>query len=928
MANSNNALRRQLNALHDVNFALPNARSASRPASAARSTARRATRSATRSPARSAARSAARSPPAARNNSTRRLLNDVARVTNARPKPGARRARNDGNARPSLLARTNSTARLLNKVANVTNARPKPGARHAKTTNNLFTWPRRNNNNGNDNGGASGLTTVYNSPTVRVNARSSSTAHRNGANGIRVPTPPPVAQTNNAAARNNRNRPATTLCGVQGGIVTSPNFLPKLPLGSEEFKQQFARRMMSVVEPHLSKLANIRRSRGSACDHKDFEGKCAPHQLAVFALARLMAQSRPDEIGNHRGLLVWHGTGQGKTLICAGIMVAFARSKHHVILTTPKGNLDNNTPEEYAKLMITYFPEFLVEQGFAEVARARNMGPPQRKELADRVASVLFSLNRPIASTSGRQLFSIYTMDRFQNNVAGTSSGGVYGVHQKRYKAVTQMLQPGGRFENGTVVIVDEAQNLFHKRHERLAAKMLSRTVVNAGYDNQAPQTPGPFGINRPVKVMALTATPGDSVEEWLSMLSLVRKANQPPFTAANSTSAFSGLFSHVFYTDPVHFAKVEGPFNLRVKLPAIYYAALLMKKKTVNNVVRGRPEQYMRAIKQAGNFLTKSDCGSLWKGFKDLLGPPLDSLNANAAIRDKSMALVKVNDHYRVVGPKMLQVVSNLAKFRGKQYVYTQTKSSAKLLARLLELMGWEKIRVTSKRAEPTRGVRGWVETWKSNRRRNGAEGKRFIVYDKEGEGPAVFNNIRELFNDKDNIAGGMCKVLIAFGKSYEGVDTNALRCVHLVEPLFSAQADMQAVGRGARYCGHKLLDYQNRTVKVLRYFAVPPPRFDMANFESVWGNRGARRPGLYQKKMNRLLDNHANLQRNAALFRSLNERRAVAVDDSSSKGFDNIAHARAVANSGRRRVVQFEERLKPLAVDARLWELAQRYR
>ena len=67
--------------------------------------------------------------------------------------------------------------------------------------------------------------------------------------------------------------------------------------------------------------------------------------------------------------------------------------------------------------------------------------------------------------------------------------------------------------------------------------------------------------------------------------------------------------------------------------------------------------------------------------------------------------------------------------------------------------------------------------------------------------------------------------------------VNTNALRGVHLVEPLYSAHADMQALGRALRYYGHKMLTRQDWNVRVWRYFAVPPTKFDKNSLEHIWG-------------------------------------------------------------------------------------------
>ena len=723
---------------------------------------------------------------------------------------------------------------------------------------------------------------------------------------------------------NNRVNSIQQLCGVSGNIVSKKGFLPKMPL-NDAFRRKFADIMLDVIRPQLARLRVIRQQQGSACGHVVFDGTCAPHQLGMFALARLFAESHPNQLGGHRGLLVWHGTGQGKTLISAAIMVAFARNNHHVILATPKGNLDNNTPYKYAEYMIKFFPGFL--RSYAQThnlswsnAVGQNMTKNQVSSLASKVQDALFSLN----VSGSTKPFSIYTMDRFQNNVAGRAGGGVYKVHQKRYAHLAELMRNGERYENGTVLIIDEAQNVFHSRHSRLADKLLSPSVVNAGSGNRnAP--PGPFGVGKPVKVFALTATPGNSIAEWLQMLSLVRPAGQPVFQTTDNLPKFMSLFSHISYKDPVHFAILKGPYDVRVGLPPLYYAALLRARKSAKDDMR-RPEQYMRSIKQSGNFLTKTDCGVLWDAFAAVVPKASASASNNARVfKDKEMVILEVGGYQKVVGPKLLELAARLLA-PGKHYVYTQSKSSAKVIAALLGAQGWSKISVRDKRPRERNGrivEGGWVNDWMA---RNGKtiNPKRFVVYDKGGSTTKAFDNIRDLFNARENVNGALCKVIIAFGKSYEGVDVNALRAVHLVEPLYSTQADMQAVGRGARYCGHAWLNGVDRTVAVYRYFAVAPRSFSHDNFNTVWGHKKGKRSKLYQAKMKNLVNNHRNLQNNA-IFRKMNNAQRLATV-SLPKGYDNVAHVRAqVYTSDLRR---FEDAIKPYSIDRLLWDKADEYR
>lgn len=95
--------------------------------------------------------------------------------------------------------------------------------------------------------------------------------------------------------------------------------------------------------------------------------------------------------------------------------------------------------------------------------------------------------------------------------------------------------------------------------------------------------------------------------------------------------------------------------------------------------------------------------------------------------------------------------------------------------------------------------------------------------------------NHILTLFNDPRNRDGEYLQVLLATGNFFESIDLKSVRHVHLLEPMLSAFAEEQAIGRAARRCSHaQYEDVLDRTVSVHRYYALAPSEEDVRNHYS----------------------------------------------------------------------------------------------
>lgn len=105
-----------------------------------------------------------------------------------------------------------------------------------------------------------------------------------------------------------------------------------------------------------------------------------------------------------------------------------------------------------------------------------------------------------------------------------------------------------------------------------------------------------------------------------------------------------------------------------------------------------------------------------------------------------------------------------------------------------------------------------------------------------KEGEGSKTYaiwsgdenNNqkehIKEIYNRKNNIDGSNIKILLGSPSIKEGVSLTNVRHVYIIDPYWNKSRLEQVIGRASRYCSHKDLPKEQRTVKVYIFLAIAP--------------------------------------------------------------------------------------------------------
>lgn len=501
--------------------------------------------------------------------------------------------------------------------------------------------------------------------------------------------------------------------------------------------------------------------------------------------------------GNHRFLL-GDFTVTHNTVSALGILLSFWHtSKNLVIATTPANKQDNNLAK-YALNLLDFFPLHA-----PLVLGAGMPSPAVMKNSAD--------LKAWATSTGGPALarrISVLSYHEF---------GGV----SQRYDLDGGFLRHYDRAgnERGSVVIMDEAQNLFLPKlggQNRAFEKAKRYLIDPANFEH--------------IHAFALTATPANTASEWLQLLNMLRPAGSASaFTLRDFAAAphkFRGLISYAdIRGDRGHFGSIEsagnngrleiGARNLRVEMTPQYYAAFLMayldsRGKEVRSIGGSatNAQKFFEASRAAGCALIKGAYGKIFSEAQ------LRELR-RAAPGEIVPSVVPVDNGEVLLSEKMKLLVKNLVGMRGCQYVYCPESNNNRVLKALVSALA----RVSGTAAAFSRVKSGDLAAALQSPRDH-----RYVVYSNGvisgyGETDAGRESILRAFRDRRNSDGSRIKILI--GNVYEGLDLAFLRGVHIVSPLSVKSSDDQAVGRALRYCGH--LSGES-SVAVFRYLSVEP--------------------------------------------------------------------------------------------------------
>ena len=148
---------------------------------------------------------------------------------------------------------------------------------------------------------------------------------------------------------------------------------------------------------------------------------------------------------------------------------------------------------------------------------------------------------------------------------------------------------------------------------------------------------------------------------------------------------------------------------------------------------------------------------------------------------------------------PKFAKIIERIETKSGKAFVYSGFKEfgGIRSFINVLEEFGYK----------------NYIE--------HGEGKKRYAIWSGD-ESIETKEEIKAVYNQKSNLNGSKIKVLLGSPSIKEGVSLTGVRQVHLIDPYWNKSRIDQVIGRASRFCSHKDLEEEKRTVKVYIYIAT----------------------------------------------------------------------------------------------------------
>ena len=586
-------------------------------------------------------------------------------------------------------------------------------------------------------------------------------------------------------------------------------------------------------------------------EDEPLEENGAPPMLPTMSQSIInMVLKNIDAKGStNRGILAVHSVGSGKTCTAAGVMEAFWDSPRDIIFATSLDALAANPPINFMKCLYNMYPRFqrapykqptmeaslrLIETAFEHrrirflsFAKLANRVEKSAKAGGGKEKSKGVVVIKPKGKLSSKSTTSKSTTSKSTTSKSTpvksttTTSTSKTTISSKSSNSVTSKASPPIKKLsadeyidlNNSILIIDEVHNLFRplptqrKQHDYLKSQLIDPTKY-----------PG-------LKVVILTATPGDNVEDVIHLLNIVRDPTKPAIKPPNIDDAEGMQRFRDSIRGTVSFFDLSGD---KTRFPIV--------KDNTPRLFPMSDTQFKKYVEAYKKTVSEKKATNYDKLAKD------NQLNKYWAPARKYSNMLytwgkEVNkmEEFSAKMPGLLETIS--AYPNEKHYVYSSFYDNREkgwgshgilTIAKFLEQeLGYTKLTVKEANALAKAGA---VPATKA---------KRYVLVtqneigDKGEESGKLsksaglnLKDIMEVYNHPENRYGEYVNVMLASQGFNEGLDLKAVRHIHMFEPLLTMASDKQTIGRAARFCSHGDLDITKGewTVQIHRYMSDLP--------------------------------------------------------------------------------------------------------
>ncbi len=367
------------------------------------------------------------------------------------------------------------------------------------------------------------------------------------------------------------------------------------------------------------------------------------------------------------------------------------------------------------------------------------------------------------------------------------------------------------------VLIIDEVHNIFkplpHQRAEHFALRDFLMNYKNPATSN--------------LYLAILTATPGDTPQEIVDLLNLVRDRKSPIIKVPQVSNDPEELIR--FGT------KIRGLvsyFNISSDLTKYPMIQRITPHKTPMTLTQYK--KYIDVFKTIKP--SEKDFDKLLKTDK------LDKYYKPARKYSNTLFTWETNLSLNEFSSKIPVLLEELKKADNeKHYIYSTFFENrgygghgVLAIANILEKeLGYEKVDFATARSINN----GTMKMLTPGKKRYILAITNEIAGNHQHSTGENLQELVKLFNAVENNQGELVHVFLASQKFNEGIDFKALRNVHIFEPFLMYNKELQTVGRGARYCSHGSLNITagEWVVKVHKYLADFPIELNEYDLDAV---------------------------------------------------------------------------------------------
>lgn len=541
------------------------------------------------------------------------------------------------------------------------------------------------------------------------------------------------------------------------------------------------------------------------CDVK----KLSRSQIDVYERARVMAELSENPEHTNRGLLIHANTGSGKTTMAMAIFLAYWRTGRTMYVITTKDNIDNNNPEQYMRIIKTFFPK--------HYAKLRQKYPAPLNEQDKEIERHIF-LKVNSSQQQKMKKINFVSLEIFAHKLGFENKGTKDNILKKKEEAV---------------VVFDESHNLFQGLSGR-ASKGAPMYILQKLIDMTPEQ-------RRNIHVYLASATPTASInvapgnvsrefDNWFKTFAIVAPVVDKYFEDGNPyrtmTQAFKSNNKLGFikrYIPPL-MVYVDQRFDLSqhacvndvrtfVKSTKWFYGALIHDAS-----IKAPTKEYMKSL--AGVM-----------GIKVI--PQVLKVLTKEVVKvfdEKRMVvpiLASTKVHNWLISPKAAAIAKFVATHSGKHFIYVKDRAQANVLLHTINYLYKFRIIHASSEVANNHHRHYYMNNMGSKQKKRPG-----VMLLESGK---MVEDVKKIFDRHDvdtngkviasNDNGDICRAIIATGSMFEGVNFETIRYVHMGSPVDNALQEQQLSGRGVRLCAHERLPPSKRQVTVIRWFLEPPP-------------------------------------------------------------------------------------------------------